>query len=644
MTTNTRGRQTSVRWAAIVFLTALSGRVSPAVAVLPPGEQLMPSTSAFFLTCRNVRELDAASDKTLIGKLFDDPLMKPFIDDMDKQIEANRADDDLRLGIQWNDVRDVCDGQATMAVVPLPPAADGSAKTGTVAVLDVTNHGPQVTALQQKIAAEMAQRNAQARPFTTSSGAVGKHYVVPPKEAGKPTRELVEVVQSVGTELVWLLGDETTLPTAVSSVLAGANGQPPLASVPTFSKLMKDSTPPAGEPAPHLAFYVDPLTFAEASRAYEFPPQKQKPDTLVVLREAGFDALKAVGGQATVSVGQYGVLARVGVAAPQPWQKSMNMLSFLAGADFAPPKFVGDDVSSYGCSYHDILKAFDHFGPIFDGFLEDEGIWADVLDSMINDPDGPQIDIRKDFVSLLGRQVSGIVERDPINPMQGSRYLLAVETANVAGVADALRRAFANDPSVERMKVGDLDVYKIIATEEVPPNAPNQEGVKDGVREVVSGMVTAVNGYLFIGSNLEILQKVVGPAPKSLLGNAPDYVAVTAELKKFLPPEKPELVGVGFTRLDRMIHDDYDTFRAGKMVESESGLAQILDRLYLGEEKAGPREKKFDGSKLPPFEQIEKFLPPTGVTMRATPDGWTFLLVTYEGVVPGAGPGAAAKP
>jgi hypothetical protein len=408
---------------------------------------------------------------------------------------------------------------------------------------------------------------------------------------------------------------------------------------------MKETDPPPGEPAPHLAFFIDPLGFAEATRAYEHPPQKQKPDTLVVFREAGLDSLQAVGGQATVAVGKYGALARVSVMAPQPWEKSMNMLTFLPGADFAPPGFVAADVSAYGGLYWDILKAFDHFGPIFDGFLEDEGIWADVVDSMKTDPDGPQIDIRKDFVALLGQRVSGFMERDPANPGKGARYLLAVDVnaANLAGVTTALKRAFENDPSVERMKIGELDVYKIIATEEVPPNAPNQEGVVNGQRTLVSGLVTAANGYLFIASTPEILQKVLGPAPANLLANDPDFVAVTAELKKFLPPAQPQLVGLAFSRSDRMVQDDYDMFRAGKMPESESVLARMLDQLYYVEGKTGPRERKLDGKLLPPFEEVRHYFAPVGVTMRSTPNGWTFLILSDESVAPAKGAAPAGK-
>lgn len=629
----------SVRCGLVIAVLAIawSGSASIAPAALPPGEQLVPANSKFFATCRNARELDEALNKTLLGQLLDDPAMKPFRDDLKVQLEAQSSKGNIGLGIQLADIRGVCDGQVSMAVVPLTVAAGAPAKTGTIALLDVTGHAAQVTALQQKIAATLAQHKATAQPFTTPSGAKGTHYTIPPKDPGAPTRELVEVVQTVGGDLVWLLGDETSLPTLVSATLAGQKS-PLLAEDPNFIKVIAETAPPAGEPAAHVAFYVEPLGLVEALRFYEWPPAKHKPDALAVFRGAGFDAVKGLGGQATADVGDYGMLLRVGIQAPQPWVKSMNMLSFVPGADFAPPAFVADDIHAYASVYLDVVKAFDHFGPIFDGFLEDEGIWADVIKSLEEDPDGPQIKLRKEFFEKLSQRVTGIVDHDPKNPGGASRYLLAFETPDPVGVANVVKRAFANDPNVKPIKIGDLDAYEIVATEEVPPNAPNQQGVVGGQRVLVSALVTVSGNYLFIASNIEILQKVIGPAPTAPLANAPDFVAVNAELKKFLPPAQPQLVGLGFSRLDQLLEADYEQFRLGKMPGGETLLGQLLDLIMRDDEKSGPREKKLDGSKLPPFAQIRKYLSPGGLTLRNTADGFAILALTHEKAAPAAAP------
>lgn len=632
----------AVRFAcfATVVTSFWLGCGTAVLAQVPPGEKLVPAVTKFFLSCRNVRELEAAARKTQIGRLTDDPLMQPFFDDLQVQLDALFAAEDVQLGIRFKDVRGVCDGQATVAVVPLVVAEGAPPKTGTIMLLDVTNHLQQVAQLQQKIAAALAPHNAQPQPFSTPDGAQGTHYVVPPKNAGEPQREVVEALHSVGGATVWLIGDEPSLPTFVSAALGGA-AAPTLNGNDAFAPLLQETNPPPAEPPANVAFFLDPLGFPEALRAYEHPPVKRKPDPLAVFREAGFDTLRGVGGQVSLSVGDYGLMVRLGVTAPKPWQKSMNMLSFEPGPDFAPKTWVAADVAAYASIYWDVLTAFDHFDPLFDGFLEDEGIWQAVLDSLKNDPDGPQIDLRNNFFALAGKRVTGLVDRHATPAADGAQYLLAFETVNVDQIALTLKKAFENDKTVQRVKIGDLDVYELTATEEVPPNAPNQEGVVNGQRKIVGGFVTATAGHFFIASDLDVLKKVLGPPPAQQLAHATDYVAVTAELKKFLPPAQPQLVGLGFARLDELVRDDYESFRAGKLEYAQTGIGRIISLSLSEEDKAKLREKKIDGSKLPPFEQIKKYLAPLGLLVRTTPTGWSITGLTYEKAIQ-AGVQAAA--
>jgi len=624
--------------ALAVLLVTLDG---PQVAAqMPPGEKLVPAAAKFFLSCRNIRALETAARETQIGHLLDDPLMKPFGDDLQVQLDSLFAADDIQLGIRFEDVRGVCDGQATVAVVPLVVAEGAPPKTGTVLLLDVTNNEQQVAQLQQKMAAALAQHNAQPQAFTSPGGAKGTHYVVPPKNEGEPQREVVEALQTVGGLTIWLIGDESSLPTFASAALGGDQA-PTLGGHEVFVSLLQQTAPPAAESPANIAFFIDPLGFSEAMRAYDHPPVKVNPDPLAVFRAAGFDALQGVGGQVSLSVGDYGMLVRIGVSAPPPWQNSMNMLTFLPGADFAPQPWVADDVAAYAGLYWDVETAFDHFGPLFDGFLEDEGIWRDVLDSLETDPDGPQIKIRDEFFALAGNRVTGIVDRHASPDADGAQYLLAFDALDVNKVALTLKKAFENDNTVERVKLGELDVYELTATEEVPANAPNQADVVDGQRKIVSGFVTAANGHFFIASDLDILKKVLGPPAAKQLAHAHDYVAVTAELKKLLPPAQPQLVGLGFARLEELVRDDYESFRAGKLEYAQTGIGRILSLSLTEEDKSKLREKKIDGSKLPPFEQIKKYLAPLGLLVQTTPTGWSVSGLTYEKALP-AGTQAAA--
>lgn len=621
--------------AALVVAALFQGWASPVRAQLPPGEKLVPATTKLFVTCRNVQQMLDARSKTLFGKIDEEPLLQAFFDDLKKQLEQRAEEAEVKLGLSVNDVQGLCDGQLTLAIAPYPPSEEGKPRTGTILIVDVTGHVPQAQQAQQKLAASLAKHNATQAPFKTAAGAVGSEYVVPPQKEGGRTVDFCEVIQTVGPSTVWLIG----MPTLVSDVSAALVGAPPAAtldSLPAFQNIMKQSAAAEGEPASQVAVFVEPLGLAGALRAYEPANTRHKPDGLAVLNDAGLNSIQGLGGQLAFHVGEYGVLARAAVLAPQPWQKSMHMLTFAPGADFAPQSWVNDGVASYSTVYWDMLKAFDNFGPLFDGFLEQEGIWKDVVESMKNDPDGPQIDIRKEFFELLGKRVTAIV--DPLMPVtaDSGRYLLAFEIANPAElprVLEAMKKAFANDPSVEQIKLGDLTVYKLIATEEVPPNAPNQEGVKDGLRVVASSYLTASGNNVYFASHVDLLQKVLGPKPPQDLSTAADYVAVSAELGKFLP-DNPNLGLLSFQRLDKLFEIDYELFRTGKLTGANTGIGKVLGQIANNPERTGPPPKKIDGSRLPPYDKVRKYLPPVGVVARITADGWHFTALSHDKSAP----------
>jgi hypothetical protein len=635
--------------AGVLWAVALQGAGSPVSAALPPGENVVPAASRLFVTWRNIGQLKDSVSKSMIGQLLNDPKLKPFADDVRKQIEERIATADVRLGVSFDDIKDLTTGQVTMAIVPLAADAEGKAQTGIIIVVEATNPA-QLQALRQKVANEMAQRKAVTAPFQSTTGAAGTYYRVPPQKEGRREAPIVEAVQTVGGDQAWLIGNNPAIVEAASSLLAGGAG-PALRNDATFQKVMAESAPAAGETAAQVVAFVEPLGLAEALRAWEWPPKKHKPDGIAVLRHAGFDQLRGFGGQLAFSVGDYGMMVRLSGFAPPPWQKSMNMLTFVpskdnaANVDFSPQPWVGANAAAYASVYYDVLKAFDHFGPLFDGFLEDEGIWDDVVKSMIEDPDGPKIDIREEFFKLLGQRATALVECKQPAQADSTQYLLAIEVADpqkMARVAGAMKKAFANDPSVEAMKLGELDVYKIIATEEVPANSPNQEGVVDGKRQLVSALVTAANGYVFIASDASILQKVLGPVPAHPLATAPDFVAVTAELGKFLPQPGGDLVGLGFVRVDELVSIDYELFRTGRMRGSQTILGRILDLSLVDNEKPGPREMKLDGTKLPPFEEVRKYFTPLGLLLRKTADGWSLVGLTHDKPLPREAANAAA--
>ena len=639
------------RFAGIVLgLVVAAGTVGlsrPAIGALPQFDTLVPGGSKLFIGCANIKTLEDVVGKTKLGGLFDDPSLKPFIDDVRGQIEARLNAAEAVAGLRLTDLKGLSQGQLALAVVALSPT-----KTGTVLLVDVTNNVPQLEKVRAKIGASLKQRNAVEQPYQ-SGPSKGTHYVVPPPKPTLPQIEVVESLLSIGNDHVWIVGDGADV---VNAVIALAGGGANLTGVPAYKTTMERTNPIKGEPASHLRAFLEPLGLAAAVRNYEFPKKKHKPDGIEVLRKAGLEGLQGIGAQATAQVGDYGIVLRAHALAPPPLEKAMKMMTLLPGNDFAPQAWVADDVVAYGTIYWDLMTAFNNFGPIFGGFLEeDEAIFWEVIRSLKEDPDGPQIDLINEFFALLGQRVTGLVDLTMPIAADSSEALVAVELKGAATpeeakavenrVATTIRKAFANDPSAQRVEIEGLECWKITFKEDVAPGAAqNDPNVVNGQRIIASALVTVWNGHLVVASDPPILKKVITQGQKPGLAVAPDYVAITAELGKLIPDQIPTPVSLGFLRLDEFVRVDYELARAGKLKEGKTILGRVLDAVSRDAETGAPVELKLDGKKLPPFANIQKHLSPFGLLISNVPDGVFIVGFSYEKAPPGPGRAAGAAP
>jgi hypothetical protein len=62
--------------------------------------------------------------------------------------------------------------------------------------------------------------------------------------------------------------------------------------------------------------------------------------------------------------------------------------------------------------------------------------------------------------------------------------------------------------------------------------------------------------------------------------------------------------------------------RQGKMPESETLFANLLNRLLGPEEEGLVREQQLEGDKLPDYERIRDYLGPSGLFVNSEDDGW----------------------
>ncbi len=333
-----------------------------------------------------------------------------------------------------------------------------------------------------------------------------------------------------------------------------------LAALPAFSGVMARCQAEAGELEPEVRWFVEPFGYTEAARIASPPAHRRKgTDMVKILKDQGFTAIQGVGGFVNLVTGKYELLHRTAVWAPavkpgeDRYELAANMLDFPNGGDFEPQPWVPREVASYASFNLKPQKAFEASKTLVNAIVGDE-VFEDVLKSIEEDPNGPQINIRKDLIAQLGQRATIVSDYLlPITP-KSERMLFAVEVKNSAQLAAAIDKSMSTDPQARRHDYEGHIIWEIvdeetslpmITIENNPALAPGKGEEEEEPKERIMPRVavTVAQGHLLVATHYDFLTKILTPqADSHKLINSADYQLVRDELTK-LAADKPLCAG-----------------------------------------------------------------------------------------------------
>ena len=135
---------------------------SAAALAGPPSSALLPETTVGYIAAVDAPSFRAAWEQTQFGRLLDDPLMQPFVEDFQRQMEEKWEADHFDLGITWREVWELAQGEVCAALV-YPTASKVPA---TVLLADVTGNREAAQALLDKMAASLKKQKAKESSVT----------------------------------------------------------------------------------------------------------------------------------------------------------------------------------------------------------------------------------------------------------------------------------------------------------------------------------------------------------------------------------------------------------------------------------------------------------------------------------------------
>ncbi len=623
------------------------------VLAVEPAENLLPGTTKGFVATPSLGDAEAKLSDTELGKLFSDPLMQPFVEDLDKQIKSRLERTGARLGVTFEDLKGVDGGEVALAVVQ--PLAKDKNSHATVLIIDATGKDAAAKALLAKVAASQAAR--QGVKSQVQAGKVDITVFTLPLKAGETIPE--HVIYFRHNDQIVLTDNRD-----VAEGIAGRFGNAAtdsLAKLPAFEQSMVKNAKAAGEAKPNVRWFIEPFGYVEVSRAIHGGKRKRGRDLLKILAGQGFNAVQGLGGNVFFTTGSEDILHRTFVYAPPVVRKegdknkdkynlAMRMLEFKNSEETAPPGWVPADAATYITFHMDLKKAFHYSESLVDEYAGDKGVFKAMWENLAHDPSGPMIDIEKELVSHLGERVTLVSDvKIPVD-LKSERLIVAIELLGPKSalvVTKTLEKAFKDDKAAKKREFKGHVIWEMmndaaaepdaLQVEEVVPATGKSGGGGDEKEEeeeeeekpILPNMAfTVVNGQLFVGTHVEFMEEIIGKggiAPPMIKSG--DYLRISDALTR-LGATKDSFRF--FTRTDESYRGTYELLKQGKLPQAETLFAKLLNGLLGSGEKGEVRKQELDGSKLPEFKHVQKYLGPAGSYVHSEDDGWFIVGVLLK--------------
>ena len=636
-------RHAFARCALVIGLLWLAGEAS----AVQPSETLLPGTTKGYAATADIEDLRTKFKATQLGALVQEPAMKEFIEDLRVQVREKLNSAGARLGLTWEDLEGVPSGEVAIAAIqPDPGDKDSHA---TAILVDITGKGPQADALLAKM-----DKNLLAQRAVKSSDKAGTIsltiYTLPPRQVEKLVgrdRVMVKVIDSV----VHFIHEDQLVVTdhkGIALDIAGRFGKDAtdtLANLPSYKHVMDRLAKDQGELKPQARWFLEPFGYTEVTRAMAGGKKRRGMDLLTVLRKQGFTAIQGLGGHVFFATGEEELLHRSFVYAPpvarpaggknnDKWDLAMRMLAFPNSDNLAPPAWVSQDIATYVTFHNKLQDSFWHSETLIDEYMGDKGVFKDMIDNLKIDPAGPMIDIKKELVDHLGERVTVVSDVAVPVTTKSERLIVAIEITNAKVVAKTLEKNFAADPKAKERKIGDHIIWEVI-NEEVDDTELTIEGDGFAVAAEAEEKVveekpilptmafTVFDGQLMVATHVEFLAEVMSkPVADKPLSDFDEYDRVQTALKR---------LGAGrdalrsFTRTDESHRGTYDLIRQGKLPQGETILARVLNNMMGSGKRDDVRKQEIDGTKLPAFEDVQKYFGPAGAYLHTEEQGWVLV-------------------
>jgi hypothetical protein len=583
-------------WALIGYCV-----VSAPAAAQTPFAELLPEDSLAIVRISNFAKLREGVAETQLGKLIAEPAMKPFIDSVLESIEELGVEFQKEAGLSFKELIALPHGEVALAVLAPDDEDAEEGEEPTPGVIVLLNVGPNVKKsreLLDRMTAKLVEEEDYEKEVEEVQG-TEVTTLTPGDDADESAQDVVWCVRD--SVVIVANGD------VVADVLGRWDGgaDETLAKRAAYQRVLQRT----GEEA-QIHFYVDLPSIANlVSGQLPFGAIDQNPQAEQIFKLLGFDSFRAIGGSVAFGEGAFDTVVKLMVHYETPPRGLTRAIHFAETA-LEPEKWVPADVISYSTVNFSFGELFGVIDEIVEQF-QPGGVSA-VLQAVLA-AQGVDFDVKREFITPLGKRVTFISDFGKPGDLDSQRLLFAMALNDGDVIAATLTKllAFAG-PLVSRREFKSHTIHEVTVPAQLMAAAGQGGDIDPNAPPVKLGICVA-EGQLFI-AHATLLEKVLLHAGEKRPGLAgtPKYKAIA----RHLPAEAG---GIGFSHNEEEVRAAYAMLKAGKVKEAIAGSlpidAEWLTRLA----------DALDGSNLPDFDTIKRYLTDQGMYITADKDGLMFV-------------------
>ncbi len=588
---------------------------------------LFPDSSAAVVWIADGDRLAQQWERTQLYFLAKDPAFSPFFEEQRQAIEDRLVEAGWRLNVKPADLADYTTGQIGLAWLELPQSTRKPFAMALIA--DVDDAKIPNAQLLSKIETELVARQATKTLLSHQGVEIAKFTL--PRRAGAllPEDGYYAIVsgQFLSTD------DENLMKDLISRIHGETVAGKVIAQDPVFlTGRQKAQITGEGQ----VEYFVRPVGLARVLRSIGGKRSRSSADMLAVLQNQGFEAIKCVCGEVSLGLDALDVSHHGYVLAELPLPKSAAVLDFPNKASREIPNFVSADIASLLAVNWNASEAFWKVEGLVDELAGTPGVFHEVIEGIKVDPNGPRIDIEKEVLPHITNDIYSISDNKPgAADVDSRRNLIALRLVNAAAMVKVLDRAMKNEPDAEPIDFKGHLIWQVIHREDEEVKDLNVDfgdfggapsAADDQPQPWLSNWaITVYDGYLMFASHAEMIEQAIEQAQsggESPLLSESEYRRVGRALQERYGSEDCSAWQVVRTSVAYRVQ--YELFREGKLMDSKSMLASILDRLLQNQDEMRGKAQRLSGQKLPPYEEVAKYLQPMGMVVRSTDSGWDF--------------------